>query len=108
MDQPEQGSDQRVQQVERRKADWELIALKLQLLNPELYAALRDYSWSGTYESLDDVYRLLGVLGTCQRSTATYSISAAARRLWYRQHPYHPRIPKRRMRYGEVRKTGRS
>lgn len=93
MDIGEQGAHQRQQQVRRTREDWELIAVKVQLLNPEWAAFVRDHhrfdrgaEWHRIDPTLMDK---LNITGTCQPSTFVSSVAKAlrtmAREARYRQ-----------------------
>lgn len=85
MDRSQQDANQRVQQVKRTAGDWELLALKLQLLDPGIAKHIRDtYTWKQweAYVPTAKVYMTaLGVWGTCAPSTFMGSMTAALRRL---------------------------
>lgn len=88
MDQPEQGVNQRVKQVRRTGADWELIACKVQLLNPDWAAYVREHhtydrgsrlaQWNAGGATI--MYRL-NLTGTCQPSTFVKAVAKALRTL---------------------------
>lgn len=89
MDQQEQGPDQRKQHLIRRsKEDWEQLACKVLLLCPDYALYLRDnFDWRrdqhdpNMARSAKKLMVRLGIEGTCARSTFSYSITKALRRM---------------------------
>lgn len=84
MDQQEQGPDQRVK-LTRSKEDWEQLACKVLLLDPDGAIALRDfYYWRKTTEWANwaqSVMDALEISDTCTRSTFCTAVQRALRNM---------------------------
>jgi hypothetical protein len=101
MDIQESGADQReqpVKPVRRSEADWDILALKLKLLDPDYAVFIRDQlvGWRAVkafsiHYVTTKLFAELGILGTCIPITA---LTALRRRLWVHKKEQRERIRK--------------